>query len=547
MCKHDLNNKDNRHGSAIEHGQAHEKDHKSWSRRTFLKGLGIAGSGSVMLGSNPVSALAASPFGFMLNNSPSDRVLVLIRLKGGNDGLNTFVPLYDYDAYQSNRPNIAIPENNVLDVTNELGMNPNMQNLIPLWQADKMKIVNGVGYPDHNLSHFRSSDILHSASDSNVVDESGWLGRFLENEFPDYVTDPPVKPPAVQIGSVGSILFNGTAGDTDTYAFSVTDPESLFEIAQNGTLYDVENLPDCYYGEQLGYMRSVVNNTYRYAEVIKDAYDNSSTEVNYTSSQLGAQLSLVARLIKGGLGSKFYVVSLDGFDTHAGQLNNHNNLLNILSTAVKEFYDDLSFGEWDRDVLSMTYSEFGRRVQQNASQGTDHGTAAPMMLFGPGLNGSGVVGTGPSLDDLDATGNLKYTTDFRDVYTSVLEKWLCIDPLLVENIMGQSFEGVDLGLSCEEATSSTNLPGYSLKHEARYAPDGSVFIYYNLPETKYVKVEIFNILGQPVQILHKGRQSAGEYQFEVMAGNKFAPSQYVYKIEVNGQAYSKVLAMKMRR
>lgn len=546
MCEHNHHNKNNRHGSAIEHGKAHEKDHKSWSRRTFLKGLGMAGGAGMMMGSNAVSALAASPFSYMLNNSPSDRILVLIRLKGGNDGLNTLIPLYDYGVYQSNRPNIAIPENNVINLNDEIGMNPNMQNLMSLWQSDKMKVVSGVGYPDHNLSHFRSTDILHSASDSNIVDDSGWLGRFLENEYPDFVTDPPAKPPAVQIGSVGSILFNGSAGDTDSYAFSVTDPEQLFEIAQNGRLYDVENLPDCYYGEQLGYMRTVVNNTFRYAEVIKEAFDGASNDVNYSTS-LGNQLSLVARLIKGGLGAKFYVVSLDGFDTHAGQLNNHNNLLNNLSTAVQEFYDDLSFGEWDRDVLSMTYSEFGRRVQQNASQGTDHGTAAPMMLFGPGLNGSGIVGTNPDLNDLDGTGNLKYSTDFRDVYASVLEKWLCIDPMLVENIMGQSFAGVDLGLNCETATSSPSLPGFSLNHEARYAPDGRTFVYYNLPETKYVKVEIFSILGQPLQILHKGRQSAGEYQFEVKGGSKFAPSQYVYRIEVNGQAYSKVLAMQMTR
>ncbi len=545
MCEHNHHNKDKRHGSAIEDGHAHEKDHNNWNRRTFLKGLGMAGGAGMLLGSNAVSAMTASPFSFMLNNSPSDRVLVMIRLKGGNDGLNTIIPLYDYDAYQANRQTIAIPQNNALNLNDELGMNPSMQNLMPLWQADKMKVVSGVGYPNHNLSHFRSSDILHSASDSEVIDNSGWLGRFLENEFPDYLTDPPAKPPAVQIGSVGSILFNGAAGDTDSYAFSVTDPEELFEIAQNGTLYDLENLPDCYYGEQLGYMRTVVNNTYRYAEVIKEAYDNSSTDVNYSTS-LGAQLSLVARLIKGGLGSKFYVVSLDGFDTHAGQLNNHNNLLNNLSTAVKDFYEDLSFGEWDRDVLSMTYSEFGRRVQQNASQGTDHGTAAPMMLFGPGLNGSGIVGTNPDLNDLDTTGNLKHTTDFREVYTSVLEKWLCIDPLLVENILGQSFDGTELGLSCEETTKATSLPGFNLNHEARYTPDGRTFVYYNLPNTKFVKVEIFNILGQPVQILHKGRQQAGEYQFEVMQGSKFAPSQYVYRIEVNGQAYSKVIAMKMK-
>ena len=542
MCDHHDNK--NRYGSAVEHGAAHEKDHKRWSRRTFMKGLGLAGGAGILLGNTPVSALAASPFGFLINNSPSDRILVLIRLKGGNDGLNTFIPLYNYDTYLANRPQLSISQNNTIGLSNEIGMHPNLQDLMPLWESDRMKVVNSVGYPDHNLSHFRSTDIWNSASDTNVVDESGWLGRFIENEYPDYLTNPPETPPAVQIGSVGSILFNGAEGDLSNYAFSVTDPEELFEIAQTGQLYDLENLPDCYYGEQLGYMRTVVNNTFRYAEVINQAYENSSNSVNYNSS-LGNQLSLVARLIKGGLGCKFYVVSLDGFDTHANQLGQHANLMNNLSTAINSFYDDLAVGEWDKQVLSMTFSEFGRRVQQNASQGTDHGTAAPLMLFGPGLNGSGIVGNGPDLDDLDPNGNMKHTIDFRQIYKEVLEKWLCIDPLLIENILGQSFDGIDLGLSCEPTVSSPSLPGYQFVHEARYASDGTISIMYTLPATKYVKVEIFNILGQPIQTLYRGRQERGEYKFDFQGGSRFAPTSYVYRIEVNGQAYSRVIMSRM--
>ena len=546
MCEHD--HKNSRIGASLINKEAHHKDHKSWSRRTFLKGLGITGGASMFLKGTPVSALGSSPFGYLLNNSPSDRILVMVRLKGGNDGLNTVIPLYDYSEYANNRPQIRIPESEALNISNELALNPRMENLMPMWENGLMKVVNGVGYTNQNLSHFRSTDIWNSASDSEDIDESGWLGRFLENEYPDFFTNPPEKPPAVQIGVVGSILFNGMEGDASNYALSVTDPQELFEIAQSGSLYDVENLPPCYYGEQLGYVRTVVNQTFRYAEPIKEAYDNANNEANYMNgSALGRQLALVARLIKGGLGSKFYVVSLDGFDTHANQDNNHGNLLEEIATNMNAFYEDLSYGEWDKLVLSSTFSEFGRRLNQNASGGTDHGTAAPVMLFGPGLNGNGVVGDAPDLSDLDNNGNIKHSIDFRQIYTTILEKWLCIDPSLIENIMGDSFNEIDLGLECEGSVSVPKLPGYDISHAARYGNGGKVYIKYEIPRTMYMKLEIFNILGQPVQTLFKGRQSAGEYQFEFSAGTYLAPSRYVYRIEANGQAYSKVIALKPLR
>ena len=548
MCEnHKHNHNNQRHGAALEHGEAHEQDHKNWNRRSFLKGLGVIGSGSIFLKGTPVSAIGSSPFGYLLNSSPSDRILVLIRLQGGNDGLNTVIPLYDYSEYANNRPQIRIPENQTLSISNELGLNPTMENLMPLWEAGQMKVVNGVGYENQNLSHFRSTDIWTSASDPEVIDESGWLGRFLENEYPGFFTDPPETPPAIQIGGTGSLLFNGMDGDSSNYALSVTDPQELYEIAQTGSLYDVENLPPCYFGEQLGYVRTVANQTFRYAEVIKEAFDAGNNNVDYGNNNLASQLAMVARLIKGGLGSKFYVVSLNGFDTHAEQMTQHDNLLEILSTAVNDFYADLAFGEWDKLVLSSTFSEFGRRLNQNASRGTDHGTAAPLFLFGPGLNGNGIVGDAPSLSDLDQNGNIKNSLDFRQVYRSILEKWLCIDPELIQNILGDDFQELDLGLNCESTVSSPTLPGYALKHEARYGADGKVYIRYEIPNTMFVKVEIFSILGQPVQTLFKGRQGAGQYQYEFSGGSYLATSRYVYRIEANGQAYSKVLVLQPSR
>lgn len=526
-----------RHGAALEHGAAHIQDHKTWSRRDFLRGLGLTG-GAFMLGGNTLNAVGASPLAYLLNGSVEDRILVMIRLQGGNDGLNTFVPLYDYGTYQSNRSQIALPENSLVNLAPEFGMHNAMSALSTMWQDGQMKVVNSVGYDNQSLSHFRGSDIWHSASNPNVIDDSGWLGRFLENEYPDYLTNPPEVPPAVQIGSIGSLLFNGSDENNTTRAVSVTNPTELYEIAQTGQLYDLNNLPDCYIGDQLGYLRAVANTTFQYAGIINESYENSQTQAAYPQGGIGQQLELVARLIKGGLGTKMYVVTLNGFDTHAEQTSKHEELLNNLAESVNAFFTDLEVGGRAQDVLAMTYSEFGRRVNQNASQGTDHGKAAPVMLFGQGLNGNGFLGTNPDLQNLDANDNLIHGTDFREIYASVLENWLCIDGSLVDNILGQSFDRMDLGLNCT-AVSTTSAPQFAFQHEARYSPTGEVTIHYTLSQTTDVKVEVFNILGQPMAVLHQGRQVPGEYAYRFEGGSRYAPSSYMYRIEANGKAYSR--------
>jgi len=233
-----------------------------------------------------------------------------------------------------------------------------------------------------------------------------------------------------------------------------------------------------------------------------------------------------------------YVVTLGSFDTHAGQSGDHQSLLNNLAESVNAFFADLEMGGKAQDVLAMTYSEFGRRVNQNASQGTDHGTAAPVMLFGQGLNGNGFLGTNPDLQNLDASGNLMHSTDFREIYASVLENWLCIDADLVDNILGQSFDRMDLGLECA-AVSTTSAPQIAFQHEARYSSTGEVTIYYTLTQTTDVKVEVFNILGQPMALLHQGRQVPGEYAYRFEGGSRYAPTSYIYRIEANGKAYSR--------
>ncbi len=545
MCTHNHDIKSNlevQKGSEKAHGKEHEKAHKKWTRRSFMRGLSISGGMGMMLGHLPVNALSSSPLSMFLNGENSDRVLVMIRLQGGNDGLSTLVPLYDYDAYRSNRPQLAKEISETIQLTNEHGLNQNLNTLMPMWNDGQMKIVSGVGYENHNLSHFRSTDIVTSASDANQIEDSGWLGRHLNECFPDFLTNAPEHPPAVQIAGGGSILFNGGDGSVDNYALAVSSPEQLFEIARTGQLYDLDNLPECTYGEQLGFLRTVANTTFQYAEVIKEKYDIGANEVNYTTS-LGQQLGLVARLIKGGLNTQFYVVTLGGFDTHANQESNHDNLMATLGTAVSNFFSDLKLGDKDESVLAMTFSEFGRRVQENASRGTDHGTASPTMLFGPSLNGNGIIGDDPDLNDLDANGNLKFTTDFRSIYATVLEQWLCLDSQQVDDILFRNFSRLDLGLQCQTVSASPWVDIPKIKHEVRYGDHGRAFVYYEIERTQHVKVDIFSISGQHIKSLQSGTQTSGSYALDVNLERRFVMAPLVYRISINDQSYSKTFPL----
>ncbi len=543
MCNHAHNPSDQvPHGAALEHGQAHEAHHLQWSRRTFLRSIGIAGGVSMMAGGMPVTLLKGAFLEMALSLSPADRVLVLIRLKGGNDGLNTIIPLQNYGTYQALRPQIRIPANQITSLNSAFGIPQTMNDLMPLWQEGAMKIVHGVGYPNQNLSHFRSTDIWSSASNANVVDESGWLGRLLVEQYPDYLTNPPEVPPAIQIGSAGNITFMD--GDNVNLAVSLTNPDELAEIAALGQLYDVQNLPPCLYGEQLGFVRTVANSLYFYAQRIKQAFDSSSTQANYQDGPLWRQLALVARLIKGGLGTRLYMVTLDGFDTHAVQNQSHPALLAQLASAVRAFYQDLAAGQRAQDVLCMTQSEFGRRPEQNASGGTDHGAAAPLFLFGPGLNGNGFVGTAPSLTNLDNDGNLIFSTDFRRIYATALEHWLCIPPATVDAVMGQSFARLPLGLQCSPSTSVTEAVAPGIEHEARYLSHREVVIAYALPAAAQVRVEVFNMLGQPVATLVNARLEPGRHEARFVAPHGYIPGgQYVYRISAGQAAVSRIIRL----
>ncbi len=545
MCNHGKKqtSKPQERGIALEHGQAHTQDHQNWSRRTFLRQVGIAGAASFILGRTPLMAISNSPLAMALNSAVTeDRILVLIRLKGGNDGLNTIIPLFDYGTYQSGRPNIAIPQNEIINLTGELGMPNTMGSLENMWLDGQMKVVNNVGYENHNLSHFRSTDIWSAAVDADEPAQSGWLGRMLGEQFPDFLTDPPTEPPAIQMGSAGNLVYNNLDGFD--MSLNVANPEQLQAIAQTGQLYDPLAVPECHYGDQLSYLRSVANNTFRYAEIVGEAFEAGDNSVEYDNGGVASQLALIARLIRGGLGTKLYMVVHDGFDTHANQSNNHPVLINQLARAVSAFHEDLSNGGHGQRVLSMTFSEFGRRIEQNASGGTDHGAAAPLMLFGEGLNGSGSLGGLPDLLEVDNNGNLQHTVDFRQIYATVLEQWLCFDTTLVDQVLGEAFERLSgLGLTCDvtNTRSPQDKPDINLK---AYYHSGQLIVSYDLPTASPVDVTLYNMLGQPMKTVFQGYQMGGNQRFSFpLSDIGWAAGMYVCTLRMGNQQYSKKISL----
>ncbi|MFT5142143.1 MAG: hypothetical protein ACI80V_002413 [Rhodothermales bacterium] len=296
----------------------------------------------------------------------SDRVLVILQLAGGNDGLNTIVP-YRNDLYFSSRPGLAVSDS--VPVSDELGFHPSFAPLTNAFSDGNIAIVHSVGYPDSKLSHFSGTDIWMTAGDSSSsIPDDGWAGRVLDAERGKVRFSYPM---AIQLGEGAPLLFQGPSSQM---GMSIQSMELFQRLATTGQFYDTSNLPPTQLGEVVGFMRSVSNNTIFYAESVRDSYTAGTNQADYpVDNPLSDQLAAIARLIRGGLGTRIYHVTLGGFDTHAGQAEPHETLLRHVGGAMASFFEDLGQDDLDQRVLGMTFSEFGRRVKQNASGGTDFG------------------------------------------------------------------------------------------------------------------------------------------------------------------------------
>ncbi len=418
-------------------------------RRDFLK-ITPAASLAFMINGLPVSTYAEHPLLSLLAKQTqlNGRVLVMIQLNGGNDGLNTVIPLDQYSALSAARSNILIPQSSVLSLngTQNTGLHPAMSGIRNMYNNGLVNITQGVSYPDPNFSHFRATDIWLTASDSTQILNTGWVGRYLAEEFNGFPTGYPNStmpdPLAIQIGTgVSSIL----QGPNVSMGMAISDINSFYNIV-NGT---VDPAPATPAGNELTFIRYIAQQTQQYTSVIQAAAlaaNNISTMYPASGNSLSDQLKIVARLVKGGLKTPVYVVSMGSFDTHSVQVDpndhtigTHANLLSQLSVAVSAFYDDLKLMGIDNKVAAMTFSEFGRRILSNASGGTDHGTSEPVMVFGPGVN-PGFIGSNPVIpSNVTTSDNLAMQNDYRGIYAAVLADWFQVPQTVQNNVLLQNF------------------------------------------------------------------------------------------------------------
>ena len=420
-------------------------------RREFIKNTAPVGVMlPTMLNGFAVKAFgASSPFmqSLLMPTTDTDHVLVLVQLTGGNDGINTVIPLEFYTNYKTARTNIAIPEIKVLKLNgfDKVGLHPAMSGLQTLFNEGKLKVINSVGYPTPSFSHFRATDIWMSAADSNQSLTTGWAGRYLNYEYPNFPIGYPnasmTDPLSIQIGSIASLTLQGSAV---SMGMSISNTSSFYNLI-NGIQ---DPAPNTNAGKELTYVRNVAQQTQQYATVVKNAAAKVTQQNNYpTNNTLADQLKIVARLIKGGLKTRVYMVTYGGFDTHSLQTNTtdttigtHATLLQNVSNAIKAFQDDLAYLNIEERVIGMTFSEFGRRIKSNASGGTDHGSAAPMFLFGKNIL-PGVLGDTPNIpNNTTVNDNLPYQYDFRSIYATLLSNWLCVNDADLQQVMLKNFQ-----------------------------------------------------------------------------------------------------------
>ena len=418
------------------------------NRRKFLGNTALF-SVPMMLSGIPVFAGdgVLHPFlkALSIPTNNCDKILVVIQLNGGNDGLNMVIPLDRYSELSNARPDILIPSGSVLPLngTTTTGLHPSMTGLRDLFNAGKVNLVQGVSYPNPNFSHFQAQDIWFTASTTLPSPNTGWLGRQLDITYPDYPTGYPntsnPDPLAIQIGGALPLALQGP---NINMGYNAPNPAALINVATATPA----PAPVSDYGTELTFLRMMKDQSNAYASSITAAYNAQATlSTMYAASgnTLSDQLKIVARLIGGGLSTPVYIVNHpDSFDTHVGQVNagdtttgSHANMLAKLSVAIAAFQDDITLMGKANKVTGMTFSEFGRRVINNTSSGTDHGSGAPVIFFGAGILG-GVTGTSPVLPANPVSNTqvpLQY--DFRQLYATVMQQWLCMNPAESETVL----------------------------------------------------------------------------------------------------------------
>ena len=531
-------------------------------RRKFLKTTALAATAPILFNKIPVlasSQLESSNLSTMANAAlECGKILVIIQMNGGNDGLNTIFPLDQYDKLTAARSNILINENEVLklNLNNSTGFHPATTDMQKMYNDGQMMIVQGVSYPNPSLSHFRSTDIWFTASDADKTLQTGWLGRALDKKFPNFPIGYPnaemPDPLAIQIGSTLPFSLQGPGINL---AYSVPKPDDLLNVINETT----DPAPNSDYGKELTFLRLMKDQSNVYRTVIQNAYNvpNPQSAI-YPDNKLADQLKIVSKLINGGLQTPIYIVNHPKtFDSHEYQvdtidkkLGKHADNLKILSQAVAAFQKDLKLIGKSEKVSGMTFSEFGRRIKSNGSLGTDHGAGAPVIFFGDSLNVgasnvvgsahpvSGMIGKSPLLpDNADVDDQVPMQFDFRQIYSTIMQDWLCMTEDQTTDVLGSKFE---------------KLPIFKTKTQKIIeSEDNNVFVIYPNPiKDNQVNIQFKDLIASRIEIMVSNVQGVKIFEDNFQVDGKslnfniknyLATGTYIFRLTLNGKNYFRKL------
>ena len=487
----------------------------------------------------------------------NDNIVIIIELFGGNDGLNTIIPADD-DEYYKLRPTIGMPKTIAIKV-NDIYMNPGLvqgvQNngLKRMFEDGRLAIVEGIGYDSPTLSHFRSEDIwlsgINPKNNNNVKLLEGWLGRYFAAKLPNFPVEIPEHPLTIAIDGSIPLLSKSNKGHM---GIALTDPDEFYKLGLGLTPVDPLLTGTEYYDKEFNFVHAIARQSEYYSTVVKNAYDIGKTKINanlYSSGGLSQKMKLISSLIAGGLKTNVYFMKLSNFDSHAQQADasftgGHFTLLNQVAKAISEFMEDAAIGGYSERITGMTTSEFGRRAYDNGSRGTDHGAASMQFIWGSDkyVNG-GYWNNRPKLTDLDVNGNVKYQTDYRVIYTELLEKRLGATPSEITSVFGESF--LPLNVLKDRTVSVEDYLKPSFNEYLRVSPNpgtGNQVLSFELYNPGVVNITIFNLNGKEELILQNNYLGAGFYEIPFSINRS---GTFICSVAVNKKRYdSKFIVLK---
>lgn len=519
-------------------------------RRDFVKNLALVSAGTPVL-LNKMNVQSIGKKLFTVAKSNEDRVLVIIRMNGGNDGLNTVIPRDQYANLTIQRNNVLIPETDVLELTTEVGLHPKMTGMKTMFDSGSLGIIQNVGYPEQNRSHFRSMDIWTSGLIDSPAD-TGWLGRHFDNEYPGYPNGYPngthPDPFAISLGYEVSATCQGLMAN---FSHAVNDPFDVYNLSSGGAIND-----GTYYGDHMEYLTTLINQANAYGQQVNDAANagtGSLASLYDLTNPLAQQLRYVAQMIDGGLQTNVYILNVNGFDTHNAQVSttstvegNHATLLERISDAVASFQADIEQMNHQERVAGMTFSEFGRQIASNASLGTDHGDAAPMFLFGSCLN-TNIMGNNPTITDTIVNqAGIPLEYDFRDIYASILKDWFGVPTAEIQSFFEHTVQyypilgACNVGIEEEDPTAIGLTVAKAIVYPNPASTNAKIRF---VAENEWVKVDVFDIQHRKVLAVYDGNLSQGEHNIP-MEIHELPAGEYIVQIKKeSGLVHSKLVKL----